>query len=145
MNVRKLSSWATTVLVVAVLSLLFRHSLFAHKAFPIALQVMAAMLMLWARLTFGWRSFSSVASPSPGGLVTTGPYRWIRHPIYTAILLFMWTGVAAQGSLLSLLTAIVGTAATVVRIASEENLIVDLYPEYVAYARRTKRLIPFLL
>ena len=52
--------------------------------------------MLWARLTFGWRSFHAGARPTEGGIVTRGPYHWVRHPIYLAILLFTWAGVASR-------------------------------------------------
>ena len=67
------------------------------------------------------------------------------HPIYSAILLFMWAGVAAHGSILSLLTAIVATAALAVRIGAEEDLVVETYPEYAEYQRHTKRIIPFVV
>lgn len=145
MNLERISLGATAVLTVAVVSLLFRDSLFAHGAIPIALQAVAGLLMLWARVSFGRRSFHAGANPTVGGLVSAGPYRWVRHPIYTAVLLFMWTGVAAHGSILSLLTGIVATAALAARIGAEEDLIVETYPAYSEYARRTKRIIPFVL
>jgi protein-S-isoprenylcysteine O-methyltransferase Ste14 len=145
MNLRSVSLAATAVLSVAVVSLLFRRSLFAHGPIGIGFQVLAAAVMLWARMTFGGRSFHAGANPTAGGLVTNGPYRFVRHPIYAAILLFVWVGIASQGSLLSVLTGIVATAATAVRIGAEERLVESSYPEYADYARRTKRLIPFVL
>ena len=145
MNLRNVSLAATALLTVAVVSLLLRRSLFAQGPLLIAAQVAAGALMLWARLTFGGRSFHASASPTAGGLVTTGPYRFVRHPIYAAILLFVWAGVASHPSTVNVLTAIVATAATAVRIRTEEDSLVDVYPEYAEYARRTKRLIPFVL
>jgi len=145
MNLKRASEVATGVLVVAVVSLVFRRSLFARGPLPIALQVAAAALMLWARVTFGGRSFHIGANPTEGGLVTTGPYRFTRHPIYAAILLFMWAGVASHGTIASLLTGIVATAAIAVRMVTEEVLVAQAYPAYAEYARRTKRLVPFLL
>jgi len=145
MNLRKVSLGATAILVVAVLSLLFRRSLFAHAPLFLALQVAAAALMLWARLTFGGRSFHAGADPTQGGIVTNGPYRLVRHPIYGAILLFVWAGVAAHGTTLSVLTGIVATAALAVRTVAEEELVFEVYPEYAEYARHTKRVIPFVL
>lgn len=145
MNLRRVSIGATAILTVAMVSLLLRRSLFAHSIPWVAAQAVAVGIMLWARLVFGGRSFHAGADPTEGGLVMTGPYRFIRHPIYTAILLFLWAGVASHGTTLSLLTAIVATAATAVRLVAEEDLVVDRYPEYAAYAARTKRLIPFVI
>jgi protein-S-isoprenylcysteine O-methyltransferase Ste14 len=145
LNLRRVSLGATAVLVVAVVSLLLRHSLFARGPWLVAAQVVAGLVMLWARVTFGVRSFHASAAPTAGGLVTTGPYRFVRHPIYAAILLFMGAGVAAHASMLSVLTAIVAGAAIAVRIGAEEVLVVEAYPEYAAYSRRTKAIIPFVL
>ena len=144
MNLKRVSLGATSVLVAAVVSLLLRRSLFAHGPVLVGVQTVAGVLMLWARVTFGARSFHAAANPTEGGLATTGPYRWVRHPIYLAILLFVWAGVAAQGSISSILTAIVATAAIAVRIGAEEQLVIERYPEYVGYAKLTKRIIPFL-
>ena len=43
-------------------------------------QVLAIALMIWARLAFGRRSFHATATPTEGGIVTAGPYGFIRHP-----------------------------------------------------------------
>jgi protein-S-isoprenylcysteine O-methyltransferase Ste14 len=145
MNLKHVSIGATAILTVAVISLLLRRSLFTHQPVFLGIQALGAALMLWARITFGGRSFHAGANPTAGGLVTTGPYRFVRHPIYTAILLFVWAGVAAHGTNLSVLTAIVATAAVMVRIVSEEELVEVDYPEYAEYAKHTKRIIPFVL
>src|SRR6266516_2249539 len=71
-------------------------ALFSTSAIVIALQIAAVLLFLWARITFGRRSFHLAANPTEGGLVTTGPYRHIRHPIYTALCLFTGAGAAAH-------------------------------------------------
>jgi protein-S-isoprenylcysteine O-methyltransferase Ste14 len=142
---RGLSLLATLVLTVAVLGLFLSHALFARGSAAIAVQVLAALLMLWARLTFGLRSFHAGADPTAGGIVTTGPYRFIRHPIYAAILYFVWAGVASHFSALALVAGLGATAGIVVRLATEERLLVERYPEYRDYAARTRRLIPFVV
>jgi len=145
MTLRAASLAATSVLVVAVVTLLWRHELFGGNAIAIVAQVAAALLMVAARLTFGTRSFHAGANPTEGGLVTSGPYRFIRHPIYAAILLLVWAGVLSHLSAVSLGCAVVATAAVAVRIATEERLVVERYPEYREYAARTKRVIPYVL
>ena len=79
-----------------------------------------------------------------GGLVTWGPYRYIRHPIYTAVCLFGWAGIAAHASAASVALGVVMLAGGLTRMLSEERLVSAIYPEYGEYAKRTKRMIPFV-
>ena len=148
MNAKTRSLLATILLAACVALLFVRHALIAANPIGIALQVLAALLMFWARFTFGMRSFHATANPTSGGLVAGGPYRYWRHPIYTAVLLFMWTGILAHGApptLLDLALGVLATAMTLVRVLAEEQLLRQAMPEYGAYATRTKRFIPFLL
>jgi protein-S-isoprenylcysteine O-methyltransferase Ste14 len=144
MNSKLMSIIAFIGLVLAVAGLVMQQSLFARNEIGIAVQVLAVLLILWARLTFGRRSFHFAANPTEGGLVTTGPYRFLRHPIYSAVLYFLWIGVLSHLSAESLMLALIATAAIGVRMLMEERLLVKRYPEYKAYAARTKRIIPFV-
>jgi protein-S-isoprenylcysteine O-methyltransferase Ste14 len=148
MNARTASIVATLVLVGAVVALFYRHELLGTGLIGVTLQVLAALLMLWARVTFGRRSFHAAANPTAGGLVTWGPYRYWRHPIYAAVLLFVWAGVLSHPlERVGLGLAAVATLMTAVRIGAEERLLRAEFPGdagYEAYARRTKRLVPFV-
>ena len=106
---------------------------------------MAFLLMLWARITFGSRSFHASANPTDGGLITTGPYRFFRHPIYAAVFYFIWAGAIGHFSVLSIALAITATFFIGVRIYAEEMLLKEKYPDYSAYAAKTKRIIPYIL
>src|SRR5829696_4322308 len=75
------------------------HNLFSPNLAVIAVQVSALALMVWARVTFGCRSYHLAADPTSGGVVRSGPYRYIRHPIYTAMCLVALAGVAAHQNL----------------------------------------------
>jgi protein-S-isoprenylcysteine O-methyltransferase Ste14 len=132
------------VSVAALAILIGRHSLFATGPVTISLQVLAALLMVWARITFGARSFHASADPTEGGLVTTGPYRFFRHPIYAAIIYFSLLGVVTHPSVLNGELWLVIVAGLGVRMFAEERLVIQRYPEYAEYAARTKRVIPFI-
>lgn len=141
---RRLSLLGFALIAGALFALLGLHALFSPKPWAIALQVAAALLMLWARVTFGMRSFHADAAPTGGGLVTSGPYRFIRHPIYAAIGLFVWAGALAHLSPLTVLLGSVATAGILVRVRCEETLITEQYPEYRDYSAHTRRLLPGL-
>ena len=87
-------------------------------------------------------SDAAAANPTAGGLVTSGPYRYIRHPIYTAVSVFSVAGAVAHWSWGSGLLGgfVVGFA--LVRIFCEEVLVTARYPEYRQYATTTWRMIP---
>jgi protein-S-isoprenylcysteine O-methyltransferase Ste14 len=144
-NAKLLSTPVTLILILAAAGLVLTHSLLGHGPLSIGLQVVAASLMIWARLTFGLRSFHYAANPTAGGLVTSGPYRYLRHPIYASLLLFFWVGVAANPSWLSAGLGALATAMIFLRMIFEETLVRRTYPEYDDYARRTKRVLPFIL
>ena len=131
-------------MLVALLGLWITRSLFSPNLVIIGLQLAAVLLMIWARVTFGRRRFHAAANPTAGGLVTSGPYHFVRHPIYASICLFLWAGVLVNFSLLSISLGALGSAGAVVRILCEEHLLVRQYPEYRAYAIRTRRLLPGL-
>ena len=78
MNLKILSLVALVGLAACVLGLYLNHALFGTGPVTIAIQVCAAALMIWARITFGIRSFHGAANPTAGGLVRTGPYKYIR-------------------------------------------------------------------
>jgi len=144
MNFKLLSILAVVILMVAVGYLLYTNNLLAQNLFGTLVQGAAFLLMIWARITFGRRSFHAAANPTEGGIVTTGPYRFVRHPIYAAILYFTLAGTLVNISLQKSIAELVIVAMVVVRIMSEEKLLLIRYPEYAEYSRDTKRLIPYI-
>jgi protein-S-isoprenylcysteine O-methyltransferase Ste14 len=119
--------------------------LFCEHPAGLVVQALAVALMVWARITFGRRSFHVGADPTAGGLVTAGPYRYVRHPIYAAILYFVAAGAACHPGWRALLGAALVAVGLVVRMLLEERLVRARYPEYASYAARTRRVIPGLL
>ena len=87
------------LMVAGILLLAANSGLFSSHAVVILSQIAAGVLMFWARRTFGRRSFHLTADPTEGGLVTSGPYRYIRHPIYASIILFAWAGIGSSPNL----------------------------------------------
>jgi protein-S-isoprenylcysteine O-methyltransferase Ste14 len=142
---KSLSVVAFALMIAGIAGIYSAHALFAHRVPFIVVQVAAVLLMLAARMTFGRRSFHAAANPTGGGLVTTGPYAYVRHPIYAAVLYFVWAGALDVMSPLAIASAVIVSAGAVVRMLSEERLLIERYPEYSGYMTRVKRIVPFLL
>jgi protein-S-isoprenylcysteine O-methyltransferase Ste14 len=145
MALRQLSILGFVILVLALFGLIIQKAILANTPVTIGAQAAAVLLMVWARMTFGRRSFHAAADPTEGGLVTTGPYRYLRHPIYSSILLFFVAAVLSHFSLINVLLAMGAAFGAALRIHTEERLLLERYADYRQYAARTRRIIPFLL
>ncbi len=110
------------------------------------LALAALLLLRWAHGALGTNFSSRLQVRARHTLVTTGPYRWIRHPIYTGFLLFIVGCGLLSANVLLLLLSIIGIGGVIAsRIAREEALMEESFPgEYQAYKRRTGPLLPAL-
>jgi len=133
------------LMFVGIFSLYINDGLLLFSIPVIFFQLMGLVLMFWARITFRARSFHLTAQPTEGGLVTTGPYHFIRHPIYASVLLFAWAGIAGNLSFVNVLLGCVLSAGAIVRARCEETLVLIRYPEYRQYSEKTKRFIPYIV
>jgi protein-S-isoprenylcysteine O-methyltransferase Ste14 len=132
------------VAVCGMLYLLRTNCLLSTNYIGIGIQVLAAGLMIWARLTFGMRSFHAVANTTEGGLVTNGPYKFFRHPIYASIIYFVWAAVLSYPRIDTAVAGVLVCAGLITRMLLEETFLRVTYRDYENYSRRTKRIIPFI-
>ena len=141
--------WSGAALVVAVLAIgamVWRREILAASAWAVVLQGLAGALMIWARFTFGFRSLHMGPDPTPGGLVTTGPFRFLRHPLYASMLWWVWAAAGSHRSASAISLGVLVTLCFWVRMLAEERRLLRAFPEeYPAYMRTTRRLIPFLV
>ena len=145
MSSRTISVFATVILVVAAAALVVRGAILGTGPVSICLQLLGLALVLWARITFGMRSFHYAANPTQGRLVTHGPYGYVRNPIYAGAWLIIWSGVAVHWSTWNAVLAGIVAVTLLIKIGCEEQLLRQAYPEYEDYSRKTARLIPFVL
>jgi len=108
--------------------------------------VIGLAFAVWARVTLG-RNWSGVVTLKEGHeLVERGPYRFVRHPIYTGILTMFFATALARGHLSGFVGTLLMFASFWIKLRDEEKLMLQQFPErYADYRRRTKRIIPFVL
>lgn len=132
------------VVLAAIVVLGATGNLLSASPLVIALQIAAIALSVWARRSFQAGAFRVTAAPGGSSIIRSGPYRFVRHPMYAASLLFIWTAVLSHRSALTLAIGLVVTAVVVSRVIVEEQLLRARYPDYDSYARSTKSLLPFV-
>lgn len=99
-------------------------------------------LALWARVHLGRNWGMPMSTKESPELVTTGPYAFVRHPIYTGILLAM-LGSALGENAFWVLPLVAFGAYFVYSARREEELMTERFPEqYPAYMQRTNMLLP---
>lgn len=132
------------VVLAAIVVLGATGNLLSASPIVIALQVAAIGLSVWARRSFQAGAFRVTAAPGGSSIIRSGPYRLVRHPMYAASLLFIWTAVLSHRSALTLAIGIVVTVVVISRVMVEEQLLRARYPDYESYARSTKSLLPYV-
>ena len=76
-------------------------------------------------------------------VITTGPYKYIRHPMYTACLFLIISHSLALGSFYSLIPGIIINIALIARTKLEDNMLKEKLVGYLAYSQKTKfKLVP---
>jgi protein-S-isoprenylcysteine O-methyltransferase Ste14 len=108
--------------------------------------LLVALLLfgLWAVLE--WRFRFNILPDVPKGhsLITSGPYRFARHPMYTAFIFITLIWVMDDYTLTRFIVWCVLVIDLSYKMNLEESILARELPEYIDYRRRTKRLIPFI-
>ena len=130
--------------LLAGLYLLISGNLFSINLF-LVVQVLAIALMPWARRSFQPGQFNIHAEPKEGRMISSGPYQYIRHPMYASALAIIWSGVLGHFSYLNLVIGVIVTVVISIRIMIEEQYLCAHYPDYLDFARKTKMIIPFII
>lgn len=144
---------ALTALAIVIITALHHGTLPEFEGGPIspalgiasvALTAIGVAFAVWARYYLGrnWGMPRDIKKDAE--LVTSGPYAYVRHPIYTGVIIAILGSVLIGGSLWLIVFA-VACGYFVYSAYQEERVMATTFPgSYPAYKARTKMLIPFL-
>jgi protein-S-isoprenylcysteine O-methyltransferase Ste14 len=101
---------------------------------------------IWARFTLG-RNWSGAVTVKAGHeLIRSGPYRFVRHPIYSGILAGLVGTSIGKGTLPSFVGVVIALYGLRMKWKTEERFMVEQFgPQYVQYLREVKAVIPGVL
>jgi len=108
--------------------------------------VFGLFITIWARVILAGNWSSDVTFKQGHELIKTGPYRFVRHPIYTGLLI-MGLGTAFEiGRLRCFVGLVVVGIGFWIKLKQEEKLLLRHFPDdYPAYQKRVKALVPFVV
>lgn len=144
MNLKIGSFIAFGIALVGLVYLVNENYILSLNPIAIVLQLSSIAFMIWARITFGLRSFHFTANTTKGELVTTGPYRWLRHPIYAAVIYFSLASVISYPYIDTIIAFVLISGGLFVRMLLEEKSLLLTYDNYAEYSKHTKRIIPYI-
>jgi len=101
--------------------------------------------LFWSNWALRWlgRNFSIIAQAR--GLATSGPYRYVRHPLYLGELVALLGLVVRFPSMASVAIWVLALCLQVYRTYHEEAVLVSVHPQYAEYRARTTRIVPGIL
>ncbi|MGZ9222696.1 MAG: methyltransferase family protein [Anaerolineales bacterium] len=119
--------------------------IFPGNKLLLAVEFLGLALGSWAVFVMGIGNFNVTPDPLKSSrLVTRGPYRFIRHPMYLALLLVTLPLVATKFSVLRLAIWLVLFIDLVVKLNYEEGILMTRLEGYRDYKQRSYHLIPFI-
>lgn len=121
------------------------RSFFGYVIAGSVLTVLGLTMALWARIFLGrnWSGYTTYKKEYE--LITTGPYKFLRHPIYSGMILMLIGTFLYYGTLIVLVIFAIASVTIAWRIGKEEKIMTGLFgKKYIDYMKRTKRLIPWI-
>jgi protein-S-isoprenylcysteine O-methyltransferase Ste14 len=107
--------------------------------------LLGVMFMIWSRITLGKNWSANVTLKEGHELITSGPYAYVRHPIYSGLLLMILGLAIYAGSFLGFFVFLLFLFGARYKAHKEEKLLLEYFPqEYPAYKKKVWTLIPFV-
>ena len=129
----------------AIAFYLLSGPIFSEQLPFLILQFLAFAIAVWGIIAMGITKVSVFPTPAENAqLAVKGPYRVIRHPMYTGIVLMAGAMLAGYYTHLRLVVFLILCANQIIKLLWEEKMMIEKIPAYKEYMARTWRLLPFV-
>ena len=119
--------------------------LIAWPWYLFVLQLVAVVFGVWALLAMRFETFSILPEPRLSGeIITRGPYKLIRHPMYTSLIIMCLALLIAKFDWFRLGVLVLFCANQIVKLLHEEKMLKVRYDNYGSYMKQSWRLLPWV-
>jgi protein-S-isoprenylcysteine O-methyltransferase Ste14 len=126
-------------------ALFFTGPVLARKPIFISIEILSILILSWSVSVMSFSKLNVFPDVRKGAiLISQGPYKLIRHPMYLAVILFSLSVVLEFLNPLRLLILLVLVITLIYKIEFEEKLLIKNFNKYPDYRKTTKKLIPFI-
>jgi protein-S-isoprenylcysteine O-methyltransferase Ste14 len=145
--IKKIFSWTLVILQFGLIIILAKKADFNTSYWlSIILYIISLSLGIWAVFVMKIGNFNVVPDVKANSiLVTKAPYKYIRHPMYTSVMLFCFGMMLTNYSTFTLSIWIILLIVMFVKAKYEEYLLIEKFPSYKKYCANTKNFIPFII
>ncbi len=142
----KIQSYVLVISQFSCISILIlTHHLSYSGILSSSVMVIGIGLGFWAIFAMQKSHLSVMPDYTPGSqFINTGPYRFIRHPMYLAVIIFCTSLIIDEFSFVRSGVLLFLVLTLLIKIEYEEKQLIAGYAEYASYSQKTKKLIPFL-
>jgi len=142
-----MSKYSTILVVVQTITMIYLLIINPQIIVGLGLiiQIFGIVLGIWGILIMRVSDFNIQPEVKSSSLITTGPYKWIRNPMYVAVILFYLPIVIKHFKWINSLVFMALLITLLLKIKSEEEFLLERFgKDYFEYKKKTKRFIPFI-
>lgn len=142
-------SKSSVLLIIAQFTLIgflvWNDNIIQRQPIMLAIQLIGVLIAIWGVLTIKVGNFNIQPEVKSKILISKGPFRWIRNPMYLGILIVFLLPVIRNQSLTQWLAFVLLIIVLLIKIGREEQLLYERFREsYIVYKKKSWRLIPFV-
>ena len=135
----------TLIQYLCLVSMLYFFPWFSNNAFLLIIQIIGFGIALWSILEMKHSRLNISPTPLKNAiLITSGPYKYIRHPMYLSLILAFTPLLITYFSSYFLIIFIVFIVNLVFKFLYEESLLIDHFSDYKDYMKKSWRILPYV-
>ena len=139
------SNLLTLIQYISLAYLLLFNTWFSSNPYLVTIQITGISIAIWAIVVMNKSKISISPTPRQGAiLIQSGPYQWIRHPMYLSLLLAIPPMLIQNFTTLNTLIFVIFLTNLILKMLFEETLLIKFFTTYSNYMQNSWRIVPYI-